>query len=103
MKRLLITYHNVFKIQPAKCQFLYHNMKAPVYYVLFIMCSVVRLSSEILCIVSCRLQASTNSLVMSIQSSIRLESGSTGDVYFMCMGDFHIHAISVFREYRECL
>ena len=28
---------------------------------------------------------------------IRLESGSTGDVYCMCMGDFHIHAISVFR------
>ena len=48
----------------------------------------------------CRLQASNNSLVMSIQSSslyIRLESGSTGDVYCMCMGDSHIHAISVFR------
>ena len=28
---------------------------------------------------------------------IRLESGSTGDVYCMCMGDSHIHAISVFR------
>ena len=40
----------------------------------------------------CRLQASNNSLVMSIQSS-----GSTGDVYCMCMGDSHIHAISVFR------
>ena len=49
----------------------------------------------------CRLQASNNSLVMSIQSSslvyIRLEFGSTGDVYCMCMGDSHIHAISVFR------
>ena len=50
----------------------------------------------------CRLQASNNSLVMSIQSSslvqyIRLESGSTGDVYCMCMVDLHTHAISVFR------
>ena len=48
----------------------------------------------------CRLQASNNS--MSIQSSslvytIRIESGSTGDVYCMCTGDFHLHAISVFR------
>ena len=37
----------------SKCQFLCRNMKAPVYYVLYIICSVVRLSSEILCIVSC--------------------------------------------------
>ena len=42
----LITYHNVFKMS-ILCQ----NMKGPVYYVLFIICSVVRLSSEILCIV----------------------------------------------------
>ena len=29
--------------------------------------------------------------------TVRLESGSTGDGYCMCMGDSHIHAISVFR------
>ena len=30
-------------------------------------------------------------------SLVRLQSGSTGDVYCMCMGDFYIHANSVFR------
>ena len=49
VKRLLITYHNVFKMSIYMSKYESTSVLCTVY----IMCSVVRLSSEILCIVSC--------------------------------------------------
>ena len=96
MKRLLITYHNVLKMSISMSKYESTSVLCTVYNVLCCQAVIRNLVYRFMC----RLQASNNSLVMSIQSSslyIRLESGSTGDVYCMCMGDSHIHAISVFR------
>ena len=50
MKRLLSTYHNVFKMSISMSKY---ESTSVLCTVIYIMCSVVRLSSEILCIVSC--------------------------------------------------
>ena len=97
MKRLVITYHNVFNMSISMSKYESISLLCTVYSVLCFQAVIRNCVYRFMC----RLQASNNSLVMHIQSYslvyIRLESGSTGYVYSMCMGDFHIHAISVFR------
>ena len=67
MKRLLITYHNVFKmsISMSKYESTMHSVLCTVYNVLCCQAGIRNLVYRFLC----RLQASNNSLVMSIQSS----------------------------------
>ena len=84
MMRLLIKYHNVFKMSITMSKYERTSLLCTVYNVL---CCQAVIRNRVYHFI-CRLQASNCSLVMSIQSSslvyIRLESGSTGDVYCKC-------------------
>ena len=97
MKLLLITYHNVFKMSISMSKYESTSLLCTVYNVLCCQAVIRNLVYRFMC----RLQASNTSLVMSIQSSSLVYTPRIrkhcGDVYCMCMGDFHIHAISVFR------
>ena len=98
MKRLLITYHNVFKMSISMSKYESTSVLCTVYNVLCCQAVIRNLVYRFMC----RLQASNNSLVMSIQSSSlvytsRIRKHWRRLVYYMCMGDSHMHAISVFR------
>ena len=73
------------------------NMKAPVYNVLCCQAVIRNLVYRSMCM----LQASNNSLVMSIQSSRLVYTSRIRKhwrrLFCMIMGDFYYHAISVFR------
>ena len=65
MKRLLITYHNVFKMSISMSKYEITSLLCTVYNVLCCQAVIINLVYRFMC----RLQASNNSLVMSIQSS----------------------------------
>ena len=65
MKRLLITYHNVFKMSISMSKYESTSVLCTVYNVLCCQAVIRNLVYRFMC----RLQASNNSLVMSIQSS----------------------------------
>ena len=65
MKRLLITYHNVFKMSMSMSKYESTSLLCTVYNVLCCQAVIGNLVYRFMC----RLQASNNSLVMSIQSS----------------------------------
>ena len=65
MKRLLITYHNVFKMSISKSKYESTSLLCSVYNVLCCQAVIINLVYRFMC----RLQPSNNSLVMSMQSS----------------------------------
>ena len=65
MKRLLINYHNVFKMSISMSKYESTSLLCTVYYVLCCQAVIRNLVYRFMC----RLQTSNNSLVMSIQSS----------------------------------
>ena len=79
MKRLLITYHNVFNMSISMSKYESTSLLCTVYSVLCFQDVIRNLVYRFMF----RLQASNNSLVLHIQSYIlvRLEPGSTGYIY----------------------
>ena len=96
MKRLLITYHNVFNMSISMSKYESTSLLCTVYNVLCCQAVIRNRVHRFMC----RLLASNNSLVMSIQSSSLVYTSRIRKHWRRLLyvkGRFYYHAISVFR------